>query len=64
MSWEATRKRLEECLMEKLKQKLSGIALIIAGILSVIPDHDATAAAIIVPLGLYLVFTREQVVEF
>lgn len=50
--------------MEKLKQKLSGIVLVLLGIISVIPEHDATAAVLIVPLGLYLVFTREQVMDF
>lgn len=50
--------------MEKLKQKLAGIVLVFVGILSVIPEHDATAAVLIVPLGLYALFTKEQVMYF
>lgn len=50
--------------MEKLKQKVSGIVLAIAGILSIIPENDATAAVLFVPLGLYLLMTKEQVMDF
>lgn len=50
--------------MEKLKQKLSGIVLVITGILSILPEMDATAAVLFVPLGLYLTFTKEQVMDF
>lgn len=46
---------------EKIKQKLSGIVLVIVGILSVLPEHDATFALLVVPLGLYVTFTKEQV---
>ena len=57
------KKRLEEQTMskEKIKQKLSGIVLVIVGILSVLPEHDATFALLVVPLGLYVTFTKEQV---
>lgn len=47
--------------MDKIKQKLYGIALIAIGILSVLPDKDATAALLIVPMGIYMVFTKEKV---
>ena len=48
-----------------LKQKLCG--LVIAGFGILIPfllDGDATASVIIIPLGLFLVFTRQRVMEF
>jgi hypothetical protein len=44
-----------------LKQRLIGIALIVLGILSVIPERDATAAVMLVPLGLYDLFTKKNV---
>ena len=50
--------------MRKLKQKLSGIALVIIGILSILPEKDATAALLLVPIGLYVTFTKEQVTYF
>ena len=48
-----------------LKQKLCG--LIIAGLGVLIPfllDGDATVSVIIIPLGLFLIFTRQRVMEF
>lgn len=47
--------------MQKLKQKLSGIALVIVGILSILPENDATAALLFIPIGLYATFTKEQI---
>ena len=52
-------------IMYFLKQKLCG--LVIAGIGILIPfvlDGDATASVILIPFGLFLVFTRERVMEF
>ena len=46
--------------MEKLKQKLCGIGLIIVGILSVLPDHDATAALFLVPMGLFALCSNSE----
>lgn len=48
-----------------LKQKLCG--LVIAGIGILIPfllDGDATVSVIIIPMGLFLIFTRQRVMEF
>ena len=48
-----------------LKQKLCG--LVIAGFGVLIPfllDGDATASVILIPLGLFLIFTRQRVMEF
>ena len=52
-------------IMYFLKQKLCG--LVIAGIGILIPfllDGDATASVILIPLGLFLIFTRQRVMEF
>ena len=52
-------------IMYFLKQKLCG--LVIAGLGILIPfllDGDATASVILIPFGLFLVFTRQRVMEF
>ncbi len=47
-----------------LKQRLTGIFLLLFTILAVmLTGGDATIAIITVPLGLYLVFTKEMVIE-
>ena len=48
-----------------LKQKLCG--LVITGFGVLIPfvlDGDATASVILIPLGLFLIFTKQRVMEF
>ena len=48
-----------------LKQKLCGLIIVGLGVL--IPfllDGDATVSVIIIPMGLFLIFTRERVMEF
>lgn len=48
-----------------LKQKLCGLVLVGFGILiPFVLDGDATVSVIIVPMGLFLVFTRQRVMEF
>ncbi len=48
-----------------LKQKLLGLVLVGFGILiPFVLDGDATVSVIIIPLGLFLIFTRERVMEF
>lgn len=44
-----------------LKQKLMGLVMVVIGVLSVIPERDATAAVMLVPLGLYVLFTKKNV---
>lgn len=48
--------------MKKLKQKLIGIGLIAIGILSIsiLPNNDATAALLFIPLGVYATFTKKE----
>lgn len=48
-----------------IKQKLSGLTLAAIGILiPFVADGDATASILILPLGLFLVFTKEKVMMF
>lgn len=47
-----------------IKQRLWGLVAVAVGIASVpLLDMDATAAALIVPMGLYAVFTRQLLSE-
>lgn len=48
-----------------LKQKLCGLILTAIG--CAVPfflDGDATVSVIIIPLGVFLIFTRQRVMEF
>ena len=46
-----------------LKQKMMGIALIIISILiPILLDGDATASLLFLPLGIYVLFTKEKVI--
>lgn len=49
---------------QRTTQKLCGVVLIVCGILSAIINNDSTAAVLIIPLGVGILFTREQVVQF
>lgn len=43
-----------------IRQKINALLLILAGIISVpICDNDGTFALFIVPIGVYLLFTKE-----
>ena len=47
-----------------LKQKMIGIALIIISILiPILLDGDATASLLFLPLGIYVLFTKEKVMH-
>lgn len=47
-----------------IKQRLCGVTAVLVGIASVpLLDMDATAALLIVPLGLYMVFSRQLLSE-
>ena len=46
-----------------IKQKLIGLVLIMCAILApVILDGDATVSVFMLPLGAYLIFTRNRVI--
>ena len=47
------------------KQKLCGLFVLACGIVTPnILEGDATASLLFIPLGLYLVFTRQKVMDF
>lgn len=43
---------------KKLMQKLAGLVLIACGMVPAFMDGDCGAAALLVPFGLYLMFTK------
>ena len=48
-----------------IKQKLSGLTLTAVGIITpILLDGDATFSLIALPLGIYLLFTKEKVMMF
>ena len=48
-----------------LKQKLCGLVLATIGIITpILFDGDATASLLLVPMGLFVLFTKEKVVMF
>ena len=48
---------------QKIIQKLAGVLLIVGSIYAASLDGDGTFALIAVPLGLFLLFTRHNVIE-
>ena len=57
------RRRRQRC-QYFLKQRLTGVFLLVFTALAVMATGgDATIAIITVPLGLYLVFTKEMVID-
>ena len=59
----AERQAKRESLLYKAKQKLLGVVAIGVSIASpILLDGDATISVIILPLGLYLLFTKEKVI--
>ena len=59
----AERKTKRESLLYKAKQKLLGVVAIGVSIASpLLLDGDATISVIMLPLGLYLLFTKEKVI--
>ena len=48
-----------------LKQKLYGPILVIIGVITpIILDGDATVSLLLIPLGLYLIFTKNKIMYF
>ena len=59
----AEHKTKRESLLYKTKQKLLGLLAIGVSIASpILLDGDATISLIMLPLGLYLLFTKEKVI--
>ena len=48
-----------------LKQKLCGLIFVTSGVaLPFFLDGDATVSVLLIPWGLYIIFTREHIMEF
>lgn len=47
---------------QKLKQVIVGLIMVILGVISAVVTDDGTAAVMIIPMGLYAIFTHEKVV--
>ena len=58
----AERQAKREALLYYAKQKLLGVVAIGVSIASPLLIQDATISVIMLPLGLYLLFTKEKVV--
>ena len=59
----AERKVKRESLLHKAKQKFIGLLAISASIASpLLLDGDATISLIMLPLGIYMLFTKEKVI--
>ena len=60
---EAEQKEKREMFLYKAKQKLLGIVAICVSITSpLLLDGDATISVIMLPLGIYMLFTKEKVI--
>ena len=58
----AERQAKRESLLYKAKQKLLGVLAIGVSIASPLLLEDVTASIIMLPLGLYLLFTKERTI--
>ena len=58
----AERQAKREALLYYAKQKLLGVVAIGVSIASPLLIQDATISVIMLPLGLYLLFTKEKVI--
>ena len=59
----AERQEKRESLLYNVKQKLVGILAICVSIASpILLDGDATISVIMLPLGIYVLFTKEKVI--
>ena len=59
----AERKAKKESLLYKAKQKIVGLLAIGISIASpILLDGDATISVIMLPLGIYMIFTKEKVI--
>lgn len=47
--------------MKKVKQKLLGIMIIVLSIVSCIITRDGTASVILIPIGIYTLLAKEDV---
>lgn len=47
-----------------IKQKIVGMIVTACGIISALPEHDITAAILIVPVGIYAIFTKNDLSNY
>ena len=47
-----------------IKQRLSGLAMVIIGLIGPLLDGDTTVSLFALPLGIFLVMTKEKVMTF
>ena len=47
-----------------MKQCLSGIVMVAIGIITFLPERDITVALFTLPLGIFLLLTKERVMTF
>ena len=47
-----------------LMQKLLGVLLILANVAYIIFEKDGTASILLVPMGLYAIFTKDKIMNF
>jgi hypothetical protein len=62
---EKIRAKKRESALYYLKQKVSGLVLVIISVLiPIVMDGDATASILTMPLGLFLLFAKEKIMDF
>lgn len=49
---------------ERIKQKIWGLIITILSVIIPLVDGDATASVLILPLGIYAIFTKNKVFDF
>ena len=47
-----------------MKQRLSGIVIAAIGIITYLPERDITVSLFTLPLGIFLLLTKERVMTF
>ena len=47
-----------------LIQKLLGVLLVLANVAYIFVEKDATASVLLVPMGLYAIFTKDKIINF
>jgi hypothetical protein len=60
-----TRRKTREETVYFIKQKLAGLVLCILGVLSaIVAEGDATAALMVIPLGIFVMLTKNKVMMY
>ena len=50
-----------ELIVSGLRQRTAGLIMVVLGFLTIIPEHDATAAFLVVPLGIYTMLVNKRI---